>query len=316
MSDYGFKTLKYGKNSQDGVAINAKYPILGFDLSHNPPAYVTIHISDTKDNPIANSSNTPGYSAPSLPETSSLSNLPYYFSDGGSDRRWVKGGSNYTSGYVRTEIYRYKHGYDFRPACYGTITGDINLKIRTNAVGNKTASPYNMPTPAGNYYYRGSLSDNNYNLLSAYETTTDATYGSGGQLFPYMNGMKTIYGGPLNSHRFMYSLLSSQVPTTSSTNDAIKRCVQALTTSYFNKQVTGYYPYEFAVDNEYIRIYRTYYWCEIYGRIYFDETFTDDDLYWRIEMKDYIRTKMVEELAGSEIDINIMMFPYKMEDLS
>lgn len=316
MSDYGFKTIKKGKNSLDGVSINAKYPILGFDLGHKPPSYITIHISDAKDNPIANSSNTPGYSAPSLPNVSSLENLSYWFSDGGSDRRYVKGGSNYKIGYVRTEIYSYKHGYKFRPACYGTITGDIKLKVRTNAVGNKTASPYNMPTPAGNYYYRGTLTDNNYNLLSSYETTIESTGVSSGQLFPYMNGMKTIYGGPLNDHRFSYTLPTTQVPTTSTENTGIKRSVQSLTMSHFFKTATGYYPYEFVVDDEYIRIYRTYYWCEIYGRIYFDETFTDDDLYWRIEMKDYIRTKMVEELAGSEIDINIMMFPYRMEDLS
>ena len=311
MSDYGFKTVKTNKNGGRDTAINAKYPIMGFDLSHRPATYVTFHISDSKSNPIANATNAPGYTAPTLPSVSSLSNLPYWFSDGGSDKRWGKGGSNYTSGFVRTEIYRYKHGYDFRPACYGTITGSVNVGIRTNAIGNASGT-----NPAGNYYYRGTLSNSNYNLMTSFNTTTETSGGaSSGDLFPYMNGMKTIYGQPLNEHRFTYTLLSNQVPSTSNPSDGIKACVQALTLQHFNKTVSGHYPYEFEVDDEYIYIYRTYYWCEIYGRIYFDETFWDEDLYWRIELKDYLKAKMVEELAGSEIDINIMMFPYKMEDL-
>lgn len=309
MSDYGFKTLKNGTNDLKDVAINAKYPIMGFDLSHSPSAYVSFHITDSKTNPIANASNTPGYSAPSLPSVSSLGELPYWFSNGGSDRRWVKGGSNYTYGYVKKEIYRYKHGYNFRPACYGTITGKLNQKLTTNAIGNASGT-----NPSGKIWYRGTLSNSNYNLMSSFNTTSEsATLGSG-QLFPYMNGMKTIYGPDARSHRFVYLLAYDEVPTTSQQND-IKSIINFLTNLYFNKTVSGEYPYSFEVDEEYIKIYRTYYWCEIYGRVYFDETFWDDDFYWRIELKDYLRTKMVEQLAGSEIDINIMLFPYQMEDL-
>lgn len=308
MSDYGFKTLKNGRTNTTEVAINAKYPMMGFDLSHRPSAYVTFHITDAKDNPLADSS-TPGYVAPVLPSVSSLGNLPYWFSDGGSDRRWVKGGSNITYGYVKTEIYRYKHGYNFRPACYGTITGKLAQKIRTNAIGNASGT-----NPSGKIWYNGTLDNSNYNLMSSFNTTTEGASATSGALFPYMNGLKTISGTDARMHNFSYRLFRTNVPTTSQQED-IKYIIQYLTTEHFYKNITGEYPYSFEVDEEYIKIYRTYYWCEIYGRVYFDETFVDEDFNWRIELKDYLRARMVEELAGSEIDVNIMMFPYKMEDI-
>ena len=77
MSDYGFKTVKTNKNGGKDTAINAKFPMMGFDMSHRPSAYVSFHISDVKTNPLADASNAPDYSSPSLPDISSLSDLPY-----------------------------------------------------------------------------------------------------------------------------------------------------------------------------------------------------------------------------------------------
>lgn len=313
MSDYGFKTVKTNKNGDKDTAINAKFPMMGFDMSHRPSSFITFHISDAKTNPIADASNMPGYSSPSLPDVSNLSNLYYGFYDPQGNFQPLLGGANYTYGYKKELIYEYKHGYNFRPACYGTITGTLGLKLTTNAIGTPVA---------GKYYWNGSLSNSNWNLMTAFNTTTttDQTAGSfNGNLFPYMNGMKSIFGGALNRHYMSYRLFRTDVPSTSSTKDAVQYGIDHLTLYHFSKDFVGEYPYSFEVDDEYIRIYRTYYWAEFYGRLYFDHTFYDSDSYgsynWRYEIKDYVRAKIVEQLYGSEIDINIMLFPYKMEDL-
>lgn len=310
MSDYGFKTVKTNKNGGKDTAINAKYPMMGFDLSHRPNSFRTIHISDIKTNPFASSS-TPGYSSPSLPSVSSLSNLPVHFIGPDGTRWYITGGANKTHGYVREEIYRYEHGYDFRPACYGIITGVLNRRVRTNAIGNEPGT-----SPVGKDYYNGSLVNSNWNLMSSFNTVSEST-SIGYPLFPWMNEMKTSYGENLNFHSFSYTL--SNAPSTSTNNDAIKASMRQLTIRYYNYYVSissnAYYPYDFEVDEKYVKIYRTYYWCEIYGRIYFDHTFYDDDMNYRYEMKDFLRTKFVEQLNGSEIDITIMLFPYRMEDL-
>lgn len=307
MSDYGFKTVKGNKNGGKDTAINAKFPMMGFDMGHRPSAYITFHISDTKTNPIANASNTPGYVAPSS-IVNNLAGIGIGFYDP-QGRVWqMQGGSNKTSGFVKELIYEYEHGYNFRPACYGTITGSLNLQTTTNAIG----------TPiSGKYYFNGNLSNSNWNLMSAFNTTsTSRSQGfNDGNLFPYMNGMRTIYGGTLNNHMFHYMMWASDVPSTSTTNTSVKDGIARLTTLYFNNTVSGEYPYSFEVDDKYIRIYRTYYWSEVYGRLYFDHTFYDSGYNYRYVIEDYVRAKQVEQLAGSEVDITIMLFPYKMEDL-
>lgn len=305
MSDYGFKTVKTNRNGGKDTAINAKFPMMGFDLSHRPSSYITFHISDSRTNPIATSINTPGYSAPSS-TVSDLSNLNYGFYDQQGNIWRLKGGSNKTSGYVKNLIYQYEHGYSFRPACYGTIIGSLNLQITTNAIGTPVA---------GKYYYNGSLNNGNWNLMTAFDTTTTRGLQEG-NLFPYMNGMKTIYGESLNRHMFHYTILANNVPTTSATKDAVQNGIARLTSSHFNNSIyDGEYPYSFEVDDKYIRIYRTYYWSEVYGRLYFDHTFYEEGYNYRYYIEDYVRAKQVEQLYGSEIDITIMLFPYKMEDL-
>lgn len=314
MSDYGFKTVKTNKNGGKDTAINAKFPMMGFDMSHRPSAYVSFHISDVKTNPLADASNAPDYSSPSLPAVSSLSDLPYGIYDPQGNPQPLLGGANKTSGYVKELIYEYKHGYNFRPACYGTITGSLNLQTTTNAIGTPVA---------GNYYYNGSLNDSNWNLMTAFNTTTTTPpqVSQSGSLFPYMNGMMSISGGALNNHMFHYTIWSGNVPTTSSNKDVVQNGIAMLTSNHFNNTIFGgEYPYSFEVDNECIRIYRTYYWSEVYGRLYFDHTFYYSDplvgqFNYRYYIEDYVRARQVEQLYGSEIDINIMLFPYKMEDL-
>lgn len=304
MSDYGFKTLKSGGGGLTDTSINAKYPMMGFDLSHSPSAFRTVHISDRKTNPFA-SSTTPGYVSPSLPSVSSLTSLYWGYNDPQGNFHPLLGGANNTSGYVRELIYQYEHGYDYRPAGYGIITGTINRRIRTNAVG----------TPiAGNYYFNGTLNDGNWNKLTAFDTTSES--GSMQSLFPYMNGMKADTGQDLSDHLFTYTLIPANVPSTSSTSDGIRNGMSRLAMYHYTKLIdSARYPYEFEIDEKYVKIYRVYYWNETYGRLYFDHTFYDGDYNWRYEIKDYLRVKQVEQTAGSEIDITIMLFPYKMEDI-
>lgn len=308
MSDYGFKTLKNGSGTSTDTAISAKMPIMGFDLSHRPSTYITFHITDAKTNPIADSS-TPGYTAPSLPSVSSLSNVGSFIDIHGTTR-YIKGGANIKSGYVRTLIHQQKHGYKFRPACYGTFTGKIVKGVRTKAIGNGPET-----SPAGKLYFDGNLYNGNWNLMSSFNTATENTETT--QLISYMNRMNGIYGAQPDEHMFIYTLSPSSVPSPSENSSLIKPAVSALTYMFYKNYITsGEYPYSFEVDDEYIKIYRTYYWNEIYGRVYFDETMATDDVgNMRYELKDFLKVQQVEQLTGSEVDVNIMLFPYKMEDL-
>ena len=192
------------------------------------------------------------------------------------------------------------------------FTTSLNLQTTTNAIGTPVA---------GNYYYNGNLNNSNWNLMTAFNTTTTAPQVfQDARLFPYMNGMMSISGGALNNHSFHYIIPVSNVPTTSSNKDAVQNGINRLTSTHFNNTIFGgEYPYSFEVDSEYIRIYRAYYWSEVYGRLYFDHTFYSLDSFgsynYRYYIEDYVRARQVEQLYGSEIDINIMLFPYKMEDL-
>lgn len=303
MSDYGFKTVNDIKNKDMNISINAKYPMMGFDMGHKPMSFRTIRITDAKEIPISEITHSPDYVAPARPTDAQLQSLYYGYNDPQGNFWPITGYANKTHGYFRQLICKYEHGYKFRPACYATITGNINKKTTTNAVG----------TPiAGRYYWQGSVYDSNWNLMQSFNTTTQTT-GLGGNLFPWINGMKAQSGEPMNRHYFNYT--NNNIPTTSSTRDGLQNGMRSLFVYYMSDSFTDKYPFEFSVDDKYVYVYRYAYWSDMYGRLHFDHTFYDDGYNWRYEIKDEIRVKMIEQLAGSNIDITIMLFPYKMEDL-
>ena len=154
-------------------------------------------------------------------------------------------------------------------------------------------------------------------MASFDRTTEDNIFYGGSNLFPYMNGMKNIGGNAMNYHQFTFVMPQSDVPSTSSNTSLIKPAMNRIASLFFQNSILsgGEYPYSFEVDDKYIKIYRTYYWSDVYGRLYFDQTMYDEGYNYRYELKDFLRVRQVEQLAGSEIDITIMMFPYKMEDL-
>lgn len=121
MSDYGFKT----HDDTGKIAINAKNPIFGFDMGHNPRAFKTFRFTDAKESPIHTGSvATPN---PTTPNTWD----------------WAQ---NTDSGVVKELIKQVKHGYNFRPVGYAVITGTRKTQSRVQITQTQRAGSY-----GGNY---------------------------------------------------------------------------------------------------------------------------------------------------------------------
>lgn len=310
MSDYGFKTLKSGKERPKDIAINAKYTNIGFDLRHKPTPFITVSINDTRTNPYA-TNGTRGYNPTTKPELSQLTNTGLYYYDYFNNPFPVLGKANKTYGAIDEVIYRVEHGYNFRPAGYAIYTGKLNYNLQKNIVGTPIAGQ-NIVTADGY-----TESDYNWNLMRPFNTTTTTPIIVDGTLTPKMNVMKAKYVDVINDHNFQYTIRPSDVPTTSIINNLIKDAVFNFSMKELQLQLVDDYKFPFwiEVDDKYITVYRTYYWCEMWGRLYMRSQSNRGSISASAYIEDEFKIKMVEQTYGSTVDITVMLFPYKMEDI-
>ena len=120
MSDYGFTT-----KDQNGMnAVNAKNPIFGFDMGHQPMAFKTFRFRDTNTYPIQ--SGNPGTPNPT-----------------GSG--WIYAETQ-SSGAITETLLKRKHGYNFRPVGYAVITGTWKISSRVMVTQTQRAGTW-----GGNY---------------------------------------------------------------------------------------------------------------------------------------------------------------------
>lgn len=136
MSNYGLLT----KDNDGATVINAKNPIFGFDMGHNPRPFKTFHITDTYE---------PDFYNANLPQ-------PTLYPDG----YWSWGESS-RSGTERVLVKRIKHGYTFRPVGYATITGDWKLERKYRIQQTQYAGNF-----GGNYTKVGIKTESGTNELT------------------------------------------------------------------------------------------------------------------------------------------------------
>lgn len=123
-NNYGIKTV--GKGNQ--VALNGKWPILGFDVNNLATTFRTTRVIDSKVNDFYNTGNT----------------------------KPASGGQNVKTGVTKVLLASYRHGYSYRPMGYYTITGTFNAKCKTQVA--QTASGTEASAYGGTYTINSSPS--------------------------------------------------------------------------------------------------------------------------------------------------------------
>lgn len=266
MSDYGFATYdeKTGKKREGSV--NSKWPIFGPKYGDIKKAFRTIHFTDTKSYSI---------------RSASLS-LPPQNEDGAKTEY---------HGYEKILIATIPHGYKKRPMGYAVITGGYSKNTRgrweyvrqfdnwgmwpASTTLNSTRSESGlMGTSVG--YGLDAFGDTN-----AYPFNENFFQNCG------MSYPNDLYGYPMEGMYIADGYF--YVPgNNSSTPDNGERRV----------------PYSIEIDATNVYVYRWYYWCDVWTRIYVSGGF---DIRGRF--------KGIIDYAGSSFDMTIYLAPYSMEDL-
>lgn len=268
MSDYGFATYdeKTGKKKEGSV--NSKWPIFGPRYDQIKRAFKTIHFTDTKSYSI---------------RSASLS-LPPQNEDGAKTEY---------HGYEKVLIATIPHGYKKRPMGYATITGSFNKNTRgrweyvrqfdnwglwpASTTLNSTRSESGMMQTNVGYGLRP------LETTSARDAFYDNIFQNCGMTYP-----NDLYGEPMEGMYIADGYFYVPGNNSSTPDDGSK----------------PRYPYTVEIDATNIYVYRWYYWCDVWTRIYVSDGF---DIRGRF--------KGIIDYAGSSFDMTIYLAPYSMEDL-
>jgi hypothetical protein len=299
MSDYGFATYdeKTGRVSEK---INSKYPIFGPEYKNISKQYRTLILTDSTVNTVRTASI-------SVPATDVFYDWSDEYNSG------VKTGVSEYGSYYDTVVAEYEHGFKKRPFGYATVTGTLRRNDRYTLVQAQQRGSI-----GGNFSLSGTL-------------TTSAT------LMPKMNTLAVLGSGdiPLWSYNVVQpkSLAEGGV---SGVNIIIPNACSSAFSSWPNQSDVhigrpGTDPYssdaggggsagsDFESGKDVIP-----FWVEI--------TDTKVKVYRRIFWVDHIlnvrhivsgstidlanqRTKVIEDYAGSRLEVTIYLVPYNMEDL-
>lgn len=266
MSDYGFKT----HDATNKVAINAKNPIFGFDMAHKPRAFKTFRITDAKTSPF---------------HTASL-----YDPNPTPSNSWGYA-ENSDWGYVKELVKKVKHGYNFRPVGYATITGSLNTEVRVQITQRQRAGSY-----GGNYTLP---------LIKSQYSSQELTPNMTGHIwFPYTS--YPSYAPPvatLTATDFANTTWAYEYPKSVMT--------MPYGPLYDPDYINQFYlpdPISVEIDDEYIYFYRTYLWSDTIRRAKF--TYggsTSDDIQERV--------KVSTQYTGSVYNITVYLCPFPIEEL-
>ena len=279
MSDYGFKTL----DKTNAAVTNAKYPIFGFDMSHLPRAYKTFHITDAKTNPFVSGD----VSVPSITPTQALA--------------WsYKDSSDYGS--VRELVKKVKHGYNFRPVGYATISGTLRMSRAISIEQDEVAVSATFGTFGGDY-----------------STTVNhaLSFGGGteGHIIPLFSGGFFVGEVPTTNTYFapQYQLDTTDYAGTVFHDDILFWLKYYLTNISTPNMMVEFPPdfIEVEIDDEYIYIYRKYWWSDTIRRVIQANSpvtgaFLND-------VREHI--KIANQTTGSAFDVTVYLCPYPLEEL-
>lgn len=275
MSDYGFKTI----DESNAVAINAKNPLFGFDMGHRPRPYKTFRIIDNKTNPFVSGS----VSVPSITPTQAVA--------------WsYKDSSDYGS--VRELIFQVKHGYNFRPVGYATITGTLNFSKSVSIEQDEVAVSATFGTFGGDY-----------------STTVDKTIATGAHILPLAGSKFFVAEYPTSPTVFApVERLDPADYIGTVFHDDILFWMKYYLTNIQIPNIMLQPPmdlYEVEIDDEYIYIYRTYWWSDTIRRVVQANSPVTSPLL--NDVREHV--KIVNQTTGSMVDVTVYLAPYPIEEL-
>lgn len=267
MSDYGFKTTDDNRAS----VLNAKNPMFGFDMQHTPRAFKTFHIVDTKTSPI----HTGTVQTPD-PQ-------PYNTWDYADDMDY---------GTIRELITKVKHGYNFRPVGYATISGTLKYSLNVRIEQTQRAGSY-----GGNYTKNltKTKGETDYILVPNMSGVPFASVTDSGIFIPTVNLTEQDFSGTTWASDF-----PRQVMTLIEYGPYY--APELLTENGLPKSI------EVEIDDEYIYFYRSYNWSDTIRRAKFVWNGTvDQDIQERV--------KIAEQYTGSEYNVTVYLCPFPIEEL-
>lgn len=276
MSDYGFATFdeKTGRNE---MKINSKWPVFGPEYAKIAQQFKTIHLTDT----VSKAVKTASLSIPALTDNWSGTGTQYDI--------WY-GESIYTT-YVDEEIYKYEHGFKFRPLGYYTIAGNLNKNIRVNLVQTNVA---------GGADYGGNF-------------TVNQVLNKTGMAMPIRNEMREATAGfDMMWNSSLVVPMALDVGGIASENVIIPNSCLGIFSSYPNNTElhsdynADYSPYRVEIDDTYVRVIRRTAWGDHIVRAGYQNG----------SLNIRQRTKAIEDYAGTTLDITVYLIPYSMEDIS
>ena len=228
MSDYGFKT----SDDNRATVLNAKNPIFGFDMQHNPRAFKTFHIVDTKTSPIHTGS-------VATPNPQPVNSWGY--------------AQNIDYGIIRELIAQVKHGYPFRPVGYATISGTMKYSLNVHFDQTQRAGSY-----GGNYSKNltKTKGQTDYILVPNMSGLPYTAITGSGVFVPSVNLTEQDFSGSLWPYDYPRQVMTlmpfgpTYAPELGNEN-GMPKCI------------------EVEIDDEYIYFYRSYAWSDTIRRAKF-----------------------------------------------
>lgn len=290
-NNYGMATFDE-KTGRVDMKINAKWPVFGPEYKNIASQFRTVHISDTKQFSVRTYNQLP------MPPT---------------DKTWANGLRYGTATHIEEiveEVARWEHGLGYKPMGYATFSGSISRQTRANVVqtsptgelgGNWTVNRVKVDTGEMLPDVRGPMAvdigasgvayyfwDVNYVGLT---TLSDSIYWTGEWVqVPTQTIPLILDEGSYDLHNRIWG----EVGLTDVWNfDANQKTC----------------PYFVEFDEKYVTIYRRVFWGDHIVNVF-------DPVYGSSASNNVTcRVKAIEDWAGSEVDVNVYIVPYKLEDL-
>lgn len=291
MSDYGFATYDE-KTGRIAEKINSKYPIFGPEYNKIAAQYRTTALHDTSVNEVRDA-------VLSVPSADTPISWDYSTNSG------VKEGFAETYGVIETEVASYEHNIGKRPFGYYYISGNYNKNYRyiLNQVqtvgGSSVGGTFNVP-------YSG-----------------DGVLNIAGYVYPKISGIDL--GGSINDSSYAnLDITLSSVKILKQSEASGKKvivipnsCIGQFNRQVYNVQAARYDdpmnllpndPYYVTIDDKMVHIYRRVFWIENIRRekIYVSGSVVNDV---------YQRLRVIEDYAGTDLNITVYLVPYNLEDL-
>lgn len=283
-NNYGFKTM-----GRDGMILNGKYPILGFDVNNVDRAFRTTRITDSSSNPFYNS----GIVAPTD------SDMTYTY-DG--DHKYGSGIAG-MDGVVRKLAAKYEHGYDYKPFGYYTITGSFvnNVSYLFTQFGYGV---YYQEFYGGDWQRTGSIN-------KTVSGSQDPIYPSMNKFAPY--GWYYSSGGSYYSEAIRYSTNQNLNPEVLIPGGSRGNPVSGTGISSAGNSRTPSAYVDVEIDQKYVSIYLNYWWYDVIYRNndFFDPSPNPSQMNYDVNN----RFQLIAQSTGSVFDVNVYLTPYKLEEM-